>query len=54
MRGFVRRLSADQRAATAIEYSLIVCLIGTAAIGALTQVGRSMGNVLNTVVNAMI
>ena len=53
MRAFVRRLCGDQRAATVIEYSLIVFLIGTAAIGALTRVGQSVLNVLGIVTNAM-
>lgn len=53
MRAFTRRLCGDQRAATVIEYSLIVFLIGTAAIGALTRVGQSVLNVLGAAANAM-
>jgi Flp pilus assembly pilin Flp len=53
MQSFLRRLSGDQCAVTTIEYSLIVCLISTAAIGALTTVGQSMLNFLGNTANAL-
>ena len=53
MQSFLRRLSGDQRAVTTIEYSLIVCLISTAAIGALTTVGQTMLNFLGNTANAL-
>ena len=49
MRGFLRRLRADERAATAIEYSLIVCLISVAGISAFTTLGTKVLNMLNNV-----
>lgn len=53
MRRFVRRLLGDQRAVTAIEYSLIVFLIATAAIGAFTRVGQNVMNMLGPAASAM-
>jgi Flp pilus assembly pilin Flp len=50
---FVRRLMADQRAVTAIEYSLIVCLIASAAIGAMTNLGHHVLNMLGPAANAL-
>ena len=38
IRGFLCRLSADRRGATAIEYGLIVALIAVAAIGGMSTV----------------
>ncbi len=43
---FVRQLLGDQSAVTVIEYSLIVCLIATAAVGAFTRVGQNVLNML--------
>jgi Flp pilus assembly pilin Flp len=53
MLSFLRRLRGDQRAVTTIEYSLIVCLISTAAIGALTNVGQTMLAFLGNTANAL-
>ena len=36
MLSFLRRLACDQRGVTVVEYALIVCLIATVAIGAMT------------------
>ena len=53
MLSFLRRLRGDQRAVTTIVYSLIVCLISTAAIGALTNVGQTMLAFLGNTANAL-
>lgn len=39
----LRRLGADKRGATAIEYGLIVALIGVAIMGALSNLGGGVG-----------
>ena len=39
----LRRLSRDDRGATAIEYGLIVALIGVAIMGALSNLGGGVG-----------
>jgi Flp pilus assembly pilin Flp len=49
----VRRLFASQRAATLIEYSLIVALIAVTSVGAMTSVGGGIQNVMNIVYTAM-
>ena len=48
-----RELHYASRAVTTIEYSLIVCLISTAAIGALTNVGQTMLAFLGNTANAL-
>jgi Flp pilus assembly pilin Flp len=53
MQSFLRRLSGDQRAVTAIEYSLIICLIGSAAMGAMTFLGHTLLNVSGPVASAL-
>ena len=53
MRSFVRRLLCDRRAVTAVEYSLIVCLIATAAISAMTTLGHRVLNMLGPATNSM-
>jgi Flp pilus assembly pilin Flp len=53
MLSFLRRLGGDQRAVTSIEYALIVCLISTAAIGAMTALGHTILNVSGPVVTAL-
>jgi Flp pilus assembly pilin Flp len=53
MLSFLRRLRREQRAVTSIEYALIVCLISTAAIGSLTNVGQRMLAFLANTANAM-
>jgi pilus assembly protein Flp/PilA len=48
----LRRLGADQRGATAIEYGLICALICVAAIGGMQQLGGGVhgkwGNLVST------
>ncbi len=39
----MRRLRSDKRGATAIEYGLIVALIGVAIMGALSSLGGGVG-----------
>lgn len=39
----LRKLGADKRGATAIEYGLIVALIGVAIMGALSNLGGGVG-----------
>jgi pilus assembly protein Flp/PilA len=39
----------DESGATSIEYGLIAALIAVVCIGALTQVGESLGDLFNTV-----
>ena len=53
MPSIVRRLFKSQQAATLIEYSLIVALIATVSVGAMSAVGSGIQNVLNNVANAM-
>jgi Flp pilus assembly pilin Flp len=53
MPSLLRRLLRNERAATLIEYALIVCLIATAAVGAFTNVGNGVQNVMITAANAM-
>ena len=50
---FVNRLARDESAVTAIEYSLIVFLIGTAAIGAFIRVGQNVLNMLGPAASAL-
>ena len=50
---FLRRLGGDQRAVTAIEYALIICLIGSAGIGAMTTLGHTLFNLSGPVAAAL-
>ena len=43
IRKTVRRLGADKRGATAIEYGLILALIAVAAMGGIAQLGGGVG-----------
>ncbi|MEO5612938.1 MAG: Flp family type IVb pilin [Sphingomicrobium sp.] len=43
IRKIFRRLSADDRGATAIEYGLIVALIAVAAMGGISALGGGAG-----------
>ena len=43
IRGYLRRLGADRRGATAIEYGLIVALIAVAALGGMQTLGGGVG-----------
>jgi pilus assembly protein Flp/PilA len=52
MKSFVNLLQ-DEAGATLVEYSLIVALIGIAAIGAVTALGTKVTNKLNTIGNAL-
>lgn len=53
----IYRLMRSTRAATAVEYGLILALIFLAAVSTITDVGNSTGNmwtgVSNSVTNAM-
>ena len=55
IRRTLRRISRDDRGATAIEYGLIVALIGVAIMGALSNLGGGVGGMwdrLNTAVQS--
>lgn len=52
MRNF-RRLIADQKGATAIEYGLIAALIAVAAITAMSGVGTSLNTTFTNVSTSM-
>lgn len=49
----MRHLLADDRAATAVEYTLIVCLIATVAIGGMTLVGQNILTLIGPASNAL-
>ena len=53
MLSIIRRLKSDKRAATAIEYSLIVFLIATAAVAGMNNVGQKVMNMLGPAANAL-
>lgn len=53
MLSILRRLTADDTAATAIEYTLIASLISTAAVGAFTTLGHKVMNMLAPVGNLL-
>ena len=57
IRTILRRLSRDNRGATAIEYGLIVALIAVAIMGALSNLGGGVGGMWsklsNTASNSM-
>jgi pilus assembly protein Flp/PilA len=50
---FVMRLIKDQSGATAIEYGLIVALIGVVIIGAVTALGTSLNTSLTAAGSAI-
>jgi pilus assembly protein Flp/PilA len=50
---FSRKLAADKRGATAIEYGLIAALIAVAAIGAMSAMGGHLSNTFSNVSNNM-
>lgn len=56
MKRFLRRLLGESRAATAVEYGLIISLIVLAIVGALatlgTETGENWDNVSEAVTNA--
>lgn len=49
MMNILRKLRADKKGATAIEYGLIAALIAVAAITAMTSVGGSLKTTFNKV-----
>ena len=53
MLSVLRRLSRNQRAATAIEYALVACLISTVAVAVITNVGTKVMNMLGPAANAL-
>jgi Flp pilus assembly pilin Flp len=48
-----RRFAADERAATAIEYSLMLALISLAIVSAVNGTGQSISSLLNFVGGAL-
>lgn len=52
VRQFMKRLCADIRAATAVEYGLLLALLVLGILGALTSVMNSAGNNYNKVSEA--
>ncbi len=46
-------LKLDKRAVTAIEYALIAALIAVVIIGAVTTLGKNVGNTFNTVASEL-
>jgi len=53
MLSIFRRLLKNEKGATAIEYTLIASLIAVAAITAMTTVGGTIQNVLDSVSTTM-
>ncbi len=53
MSRLIRRFSADQSGASAIEYALIVSLISVAIVGVLTVLGINLRNKANVVAEAI-
>jgi pilus assembly protein Flp/PilA len=49
----LRKLRANQRGATAIEYGLIIGLIAVAAIGGMQALGGGVGGKWNDIRNAV-
>jgi len=49
----IRRCLADNRGATAIEYSLVVALISVALIGILSGLGQRMSGVFSEISTAL-
>ena len=49
----IRKIFADRKGATAIEYGLIAALIAVAAITAMTSLGSSLGTTFNNVSSGM-
>lgn len=50
---FIKRLSGEEKGATAIEYGLIAALIAVVIIGAVSLVGSDLGNTFNNVANQL-
>ncbi len=49
LRGYL----SDETGATAAEYALIIALVAAAVVAALTNLGRGVGNRLNSVGNSI-
>jgi len=49
----LKRLSADESGATAIEYGLIAALISLACLIAFQSLGLNLASVFTTITNAM-
>jgi pilus assembly protein Flp/PilA len=47
------RLASDRRAVTAIDYALIAALIAVVIIGAVTGLGKGVGNTFNKVASEL-
>jgi pilus assembly protein Flp/PilA len=45
----IRKFLKNDKGATAIEYGLIAALIAVAAIGAMSSLGKQLGNTFNKV-----
>lgn len=50
---FIRKIFADKKGATAIEYGLIAALIAVAAITAMSSLGDSLKGTFNNVSNEL-
>jgi pilus assembly protein Flp/PilA len=50
----LRRLAADRRGSTAIEYALIAAIVAVTAIGGLQAFGDSMDQMWNVVIAAIV
>ena len=50
---FIKRLSSDERGATAIEYGLIAALIAVAIITAATTVGTKLSTTFTDIGNSL-
>ncbi len=51
MKSLFCRFIEDRSGATAIEYGLMVALIGAAVIGSMTMMGGAISNTLDSVAN---
>ena len=50
---FIRKISKNDKGATAIEYGLIAALIAVAAITAMSSLGTKLGTTFNNVTTNM-
>ncbi len=50
---FFRKMFADKKGATAIEYGLIAALIAVAAVGAMSSLGGQISKTFNNVTSNM-
>jgi pilus assembly protein Flp/PilA len=53
MKTLVSRFVKDESGATAIEYGLIAALIAVVIIGAVTSLGKNVGNTFNRIAGNM-